>query len=149
MSKPQGISTYKSWQTALITMKTTALMTLSTIFMAVLGLIFTFAPDQAMGYFTLEPTAFVLLLIQVCGAMYLGFAMLNWMVRSGLTGGIYNRPVVVANLLHFVIVTLVLLRGVLGGQRSGVFVIGVCCYAVFAIWFGLALFTHPVKKQAG
>jgi hypothetical protein len=149
MSKPQGISTYKSWQTALIAMKTTALMTASSIFMAVLGLIFTFAPDEAMGYFTLEPTAFVLLLIQVCGAMYLGFAMLNWMVRSGLVGGIYNRPVVVGNLLHFAMVTLVLLRGILGGHINSVFVIGICFYAVFAVWFGLVLFTHPVKQQAG
>ena len=122
-------------------------MTLSSAFMAPLGLALTFAPVEVLNFYGIDPKVFVLILVQVCGAMYLGFAMLNWTVRASHIGGIYNRPVVVGNLLHFGMVALVLIRSILNGQRSILVVTGVCCYALFAIWFGLALFTRPLKTQ--
>jgi hypothetical protein len=115
--------------------------------MALLGLILTFMPDEVLRFSSIVPTAIVLLLAQVCGALYVGFAMLNWIARANLIGGIYSRPVVIGNLLHFTMVALVLIRSIVNGQRGNLFVIGLCCYAVFAVWFGRVLFAHPLKTQ--
>ena len=53
---------------------------------------------------------------QLLGAAWLGVAALNWSSKSVLLGGIYGRPVVLANGALYFITTLVLLRIVL---RSG------------------------------
>ena len=50
------------------------------------------------------------LLMQVCGALYVGFAFLNWYLRSFVIGGIYNRPLALANLLHFAVVAVTLVK---------------------------------------
>ena len=50
------------------------------------------------------------LIVQVCGALYIGFAFLNWYLRGFVIGGIYNRPLAVANLLHFAVVAITLLK---------------------------------------
>jgi hypothetical protein len=72
--------------------------------------------------------------------------MLNWMARANLIGGIYSRPVAMGNFLHFAMVAIALLKALLGGLRAQPILIGaVVVYSVFAVWFGLAVFTHPEK----
>jgi hypothetical protein len=34
-------------------------------------------------------------------ALYLGFTMLNWMVKGSLITGIYNQPIAVGNFMDF------------------------------------------------
>jgi predicted membrane channel-forming protein YqfA (hemolysin III family) len=128
-------------------MKTQALMSLSAVLMAALGLCASFLPQEILSYFGADPRGLGVLLIQVVGALYLGFAMLNWMARANLIGGVYSRPVAMGNFLHFAVVAVTLLKALLGGMRSEVVLIGGLVYSVFAVWFGLVVFTHP-KKQA-
>jgi len=33
----------------------------------------------------------------------LGFSILNWMSKASLIGGIYNKPLLIGNLLHFLL----------------------------------------------
>ena len=83
-------------------------MTASALVMGALGLAATFLPQEIAAYLGASTT--LPLLIQILGALYLGFAMLNWMARTSLIGGIYSRPVASGNLVHFVVGALALAK---------------------------------------
>jgi hypothetical protein len=125
---------------------TKLLMRLSALFLGVLGLIASFMPQEILARYGTPSSALDILLIQVAGALYLGFAILNWMARDILIGGIYARPVALGNFLHFAVVTLTLWKSIGGGALRGHEIIaGAIVYSVFAAWFGLVLFGHPGK----
>jgi hypothetical protein len=84
------------------------------------------------------------MLVQMMGALYLGFAILNWTARGVLIGGIYARPVALGNFLHFAMVGVMLIREAIEHSiiqlATSAFV-----FSAFAIWFGLILFRPPVR----
>jgi hypothetical protein len=124
-------------------MQSRLLMTFSAAVMGAAGLTLTFAPEEILSWCGAPTGGFVLLLVQVIGALYFGFAMLNWMVRDNLIGGIYTRPVVVGNLIHFCMVSLVLLRSFLKGAHGSTILVTLGVYVLLAVWFGLVLVRHP------
>jgi hypothetical protein len=126
---------------------TKILMTASAAFLGLLGVAATFLPQEILRGLLPEPNPQIVLIIQITGALYLGFAILNWTARANLIGGIYSRPVALANFLHFAIVAMALLKAVAGGKLEIVFAFGLALYLLFAIWFGLVLFTHPGKPD--
>lgn len=128
-------------------MNTKLLMASSAAFMAILGLAASFLPQEIMVRLGSSPVGVGVLVVQVTGALYLGFAILNWMARTNLIGGVYGRPVALGNFLHFAVVTLALLKALMGGQRAPEVVVGAVVYSVFAVWFGLVLFTHPGRGE--
>ncbi|MES1241684.1 MAG: hypothetical protein ABUT39_08690 [Acidobacteriota bacterium] len=128
-------------------MKTRSLMTLSAILMAALGIAASFLPQEILSYFGADPRGPGVLLVQITGALYLGFAILDWMARGNLIGGIYSRPVALGNFLHFAVVAITLLKALLGGARAEILLAGVVVYSAFAVWFGLVVFTHPTKPD--
>ncbi len=67
---------------------TNILMIVSALVLGVLGLVTTFAPDWVLGSLGAPVVPALLLLTQVLGALYVGFAGLNWMARENLIGGI-------------------------------------------------------------
>jgi hypothetical protein len=125
---------------------TKALMLSSAIFMAALGLLTTFSPESFLAPAPAATQTIALLLIQAAGALYLGFAMLNWMAKDNLMGGIYSRPVAMGNLLHFFAVAMALLRRVTHTRATPAILIVTAIYTVFAVWFGLVVFTNPLRK---
>jgi hypothetical protein len=126
-------------------MQTKLLMTLSALFMGVLGLAASFGPLEILGHYGFSGGGPDVLIIQVAGALYLGFAILNWTARANLIGGIYSRPVALGNFMHFAVVAVVLLKAVTAGFRE--ILVAAIIYSVFAVWFGLVVFTHPRSKQ--
>lgn len=120
-------------------------MSLSAIVMGLTGIILTFFPQEIAGFFKMADANIILL--QVLGGLYFGFAMLNWAAKANLTGGIYSRPVTIGNLAHFVIVGLALLK--FGSRNtSNIYVwIAVILYLIFAILFGIVFFTSPVVNN--
>jgi len=128
-------------------MNTRILMVLSALFMAILGVVASFFPQEILAYSGSRPEGLGVLLIQINGALYMGFAILNWMARANLIGGVYSRPVALGNFLHFSVVGIALLKALISGQKAFEIVTGVVAYSTFAIWFGLVLFTHP--RQIG
>ncbi|MEI8112253.1 MAG: hypothetical protein WCI54_01405 [Bacteroidia bacterium] len=127
-------------------MKTKYLMTASAVFLGFSGILFTFIPEEVLYAFGLEATKPLQLLVQITGALYFGFGMLNWMTKSGLIGGIYNRPVAVANISHFSIAGLALLKALVSNPDLPLMVwIAGIIYGIFAISFGLILFRHPIS----
>ena len=61
--------------------------------------------------------------------------MLNWTAKDSAIGGIYARPVSLANFAHFFIGTLVLARVVLSGAFDVPIVLLLALYTIFAILF--------------
>lgn len=129
-------------------MNTKLVMTLSALFMCSAGIVLTFAPDLTLDYLNLEPNQTALFLLQIVGALYFGFGMLNWMNKGRPIGGIYNRPIAIANLSHFMIAGLALLKGISSTPDLPftVYILGIV-YAVFAIAFGIILFRHPTADK--
>lgn len=128
-------------------MRTNALMSSSALFMACVGLAATFFPHELVVRFDPLAQGFAVLVVQITGALYLGFAILNWTARRSVIGGIYNRPIALGNFLHFLMVFLVLLGG--AAWRMGLLALAfTLLYALFAVWFGVVLFTSPRQASA-
>ena len=125
-------------------MNTKILMMLSAVFMALLGLLTSYWPDKVLETHGTIPDNATLLLIQMMGALYLGFAILNWTARGVLIGGIYARPLALGNFLHFAMVGVMLAKAAI---THGVVQLATSAavFSSFAIWFGIVLFTSPVK----
>ena len=125
-------------------MKTKILMMLSAVFLALLGLATSYWPDKVLGMHGTVPDYATLLLIQMMGALYLGFAILNWTARGVLIGGIYARPLALGNLLHFAMVGIMLIKAAI---KFGAVQLATSAFvfSAFAIWFGVVLFTSPVR----
>jgi hypothetical protein len=102
-----------------------------------------FAPDELLAFAGAPLSALDAGLLQVVGSAVFGFSMLNWMSRYTRTGGIYGRPLVMANLAHSASAALLLGKM---ASRAG-FPVGVVVplgiYAVVAVGFGIAMFSSP------
>jgi hypothetical protein len=81
-------------------------------------------------------------------AAYLGFAMANWAAKDSAIGGIYQRPLCLANLAHFLIGAMSLMR-VAVKAPSMVSMSAAAVYAVFAAFFVWLVFVaSPGEKRA-
>jgi hypothetical protein len=76
----------------------------------VAGIALLFVPDTVLPRLVPAYPEAALWLGQLLGAAWLGMAALNWLNRSTVLGGIYGRPVVMANLALYCVSALVLLR---------------------------------------
>jgi len=123
-------------------------MSASAIALGTAGIIMTFVPEAVLGYFSLEMSRMLVLLVQILGALYFAFGMLNWMSKASLIGGIYNRPIAVANFSHFFIAGLALIKSIISNSDLPLIflVIGIV-YLIFALLFGLILFKHPIVEK--
>ena len=117
----------------------------SAFVLGLLGVAGTFAPDELLGWLDAPALPLLTLLVQFLGALYLGFAGLNWMARENLIGGIYSRPVAVGNLLHFLTAGLAALKLLAGAPHLPGLWLFTLIYAVFAAGFTIVLFRHPVR----
>ncbi|GKV57974.1 hypothetical protein NCCP2222_39210 [Sporosarcina sp. NCCP-2222] len=126
-------------------MKTKWLLSSSALMMGLLGLIGTFIPEEISEILGIGSSPISLILLQIIGGLYLGFAMLNWFTRSARIGGIYNKPVVLGNLIHFVVVFFALVRQ-LAEQFDVLFVILTLVYLGFAIWFAMVMRSNPRRN---
>ncbi|GGF23160.1 hypothetical protein [Echinicola rosea] len=129
-------------------MTTKFIATGSAIFMLAMGVGFTFFPHELTMQIVPDNASHTTLLSQVMGAMYIGFAILNWTQKNSLIGGIYNRPLVLANFSHFMIGGLPLLKTViLKTTSSSLLIAATIIYVIFALLFGWLMFRHPLVKQ--
>lgn len=124
-------------------MTTRHLFTASALVLGGAGAALTFAPHDLLRAFGADPEAHLVVLAQAAGALYLGFAVLNWMARGLTAGGIYGRPIVNANLVHFTVMSFALLRVVIDGPAAPGPYISAFVYAAFAVWFGVVMFRAP------
>ncbi len=127
-------------------MNTKFLMISSAIFLGVIGIILTFMPDETIKFLSSNPDRIVLLILQLTGALYIGFAALNWMARGNIIGGVYSRPIAMGNFAHFFVGAMALIKFVSSVPGSTIIWIVVIIYIIYAIWFGIVMFNHPAIK---
>jgi len=129
-------------------MNTKLMMTASAIFLAVAGMTLTFLPEEIMQYTGIGASKALQLILQLTGALYFGFAMLNWMAKGSTIGGIYNRPTAIANFGHFFIGALGLLKAVMKDNSLpyAIWALAII-YSIFAVLFWLVLSRSPINNQ--
>lgn len=126
-------------------MNTKYLMISSSIFMGVIGLFASFLPAEILNSVGLPSTVLPVLLLQITGALYLGFALMNWMAKAILIGGIYSKPLCIGNFLHFAVAGIALIKAAMNNPGVKYVLIATIIYSIFAILFGFVLFTSPKK----
>tara|TARA_B100000700_G_scaffold278033_1_gene325855 strand:- start:50 stop:415 length:366 start_codon:yes stop_codon:yes gene_type:complete len=116
--------------------------------LALIGISLIFLPKEILDYFELSASDTLELLMQITGSLYFAFAMLNWMSKGSIIGGIYGRPIAIANLTHFVIAGLSLIKGIMANTGLSYVIWSIAIvYSIFAILFGIVAFKHPVSKN--
>jgi hypothetical protein len=118
-------------------------MIVSAVLMGIIGLAFLFMPQEVLGLHGTTPDNATVLLLQMAGAVYLGFALVNWGARGVLIGGVYSRPVAAGNFFHFAIVSITLIKAAISFAAVPL-MISAAVFTVFAVWFGLVMFRSPV-----
>jgi len=113
-------------------------MSLSAAFVAALGVSASFLPQELLELAGIAPDRFAAAIVQTSGALYIGFAILNWMAKGAMLGGIYGRPIVMANFAHFAIGAIALWK--VPGPAAAGLIAAAALYSVFAAWFGYVLF---------
>ena len=124
--------------------RTRWLLTTSALILAVLGVALSFLPQEVLTLPGAPAAPRLVLLIQLGGAMALAWAILNWMSRGQRVGGIYSRPLALANVLHFATGSVTLLKTMTAGAVGPPEVVFVVPYVVLAVWWAAALVTSPV-----
>ena len=115
--------------------------------MGLTGVVLSFIPQEIQVYFG-QPGSTILstIVLQVMGALYFAFAMVNWTARANVIGGIYGRPIAIGNLCHFMMAALALAKAFFRTQQT-VLLLPAILYIIFAMAFAWIFFTHPVKEQ--
>ena len=125
-------------------MKTKFLMTSSALFCVIIGILLLFLPNEIAEYLNVEPTIITILFLKILSALYLGFGILNWTVKGSLIGGIYNRPIALGNLLHFVDGSIELVKVISNIQIHRELIIFLTAlYIIFGVLFAYVLKNNP------
>jgi hypothetical protein len=128
-------------------MNTKLLMAVSAVFIGLVGIAFSFAPGKILTALNIEHNEIILLLTKIFGAVYFGFAILNWMAKDNLIGGVYSRPVAIGNFTHFFVAAIILIKTLPGIEGLSFLWVFFAIYTLFGIAFGYIFFTHPGKNR--
>jgi Na+-driven multidrug efflux pump len=122
-------------------------MSATAVLLGTAGILLSFLPDEISAYFmNTSANGTYAVSLQLIGALYFAFAMVNWTSRANLIGGIYGRPIAIGNLTHFTIGALALLKAYSADFGVPILIITIL-YSILAILFGVVFFRHPVKEQ--
>lgn len=110
----------------------------SSVCLAIAGIGCLFLPNETLSLLGVPGNSDIV--VQVLGALYLGFAAANWIARGSMIGGIYARPISAANFFHFVIGASVLAKQIATETLTPAYLSVTLVYLVFAIGFALLLF---------
>ena len=124
-------------------------MAVSSVLMAVSGSVLVFFPGYLLKYSDADPNGVFSLILQLLGGLYFAFAMLNWTAKANLIGGIYSRPVAIANFTHFMIGGLALSKGAFIVKDALPVGAVAIVYVVLALIFGKITFCnqHFLSKK--
>lgn len=121
-------------------LNTTLLMTASAAVMGVLGVVAMLFPEELLALLGTSLDSSAALPIKLLGTAYVGYAVLNWMAREKLIGGIYSRPVALGNFAHFFIAATVLIKQLTVAAHPRVLSVGAVVFAALAVSFGSVVF---------
>ena len=127
-------------------MNTKLLMTACSLLLGATGIFALFLPDVLLSAQGVEPTEALSVLVQLMGALYFGFAIMNWTAKDSAIGGVYARPVSLANFSHFLTGALLLAKN-LFDEFSPLMLIMTVVYIVFAACFYWLVFRATGLKS--
>ena len=127
-------------------MNTKLLMTACSLLLGATGIFTLFLPDVLLSAQGVEPTEAMSMLVQLMGALYFGFAIMNWTAKDSAIGGVYARPVSLANFSHFLTGALLLAKN-LFDEFSPLMLIVTVVYVVFAACFYWLVFRATGLKS--
>jgi hypothetical protein len=108
------------------------------------GIVWLFAPDVAFARLGLPVPSSAEWIGQLLGGAWLAFAGLNWIQRRAILGGVYGRPIVLANLFNYFIGSMVLMKA--GQQGAGSAWLLAVPFSALAVAYGALLFRGPFDK---
>jgi hypothetical protein len=106
------------------------------------------APETAawLGAADEGPTSVI---VQVAASAMLGLAFMNWLSRNNRVGGVYARPLCLANLLFFASSALSVGKAVMAKQAPGGWLALAAGFAALALAFAWLAFLHdPLSEPA-
>lgn len=125
-------------------MNTKIVMVSSAFFLGLIGITLSFFTKEIDVYLNSDSNNASLLFLHLLSALYLGFALMNWMAKDSRIGGIYNRPIAIGNLMNFGVGALALIKIVSKIEFHNEVIIGLAIiYSIFAICFAYIFRTHP------
>jgi uncharacterized membrane protein YidH (DUF202 family) len=127
-------------------MNTKLLLTSSSFFLGLIGIGLTFFPKEILFNLTNESNQNLAITLQLLGALYLGFGIMNWMARGSIIGGIYNRPIAIGNFMHFSVGAISLIKIVFEvHDKAEIIITLTVIYSFFAICFAYVFLRNPSK----
>jgi hypothetical protein len=128
-------------------LNTRLLMAASSLFLGTAGLVASFAPQELLAFLDAPAAGSAPVLVQLMGALYFAFAMVNWTAKDNIIGGIYSRPVSLGNLTHFVVGALALAKFQSPEWDDRILLVLLVIYAVFAVLFGWLVFGRGAASK--
>ena len=113
------------------------------------GIVLLFVSDSIMPALAPGFPGHATWLGQLVGAGWLAIAGLNWLSKSTLIGGIYGRPLVMANLVVYFIGSMVLLRALRDPATPPALWWVAAPHVVMAGVYGVVLFRGPFEPRQG
>jgi hypothetical protein len=126
---------------------TRLVMIASAVVTGAAGIAASFLPQEILQLLGAPANDTLTLLVQLHGAALLGFAMLDWMAKDSTMGGIYNRPLVIGNLVHFLVGGLAAAKVAVRDGQAAVIAVAVV-YGLLAIAFARIMMTSPRTSAA-
>ena len=99
------------------------------------GILALFAPENLLAMLGAPAANPLSVFIQLMGALYFSMAIMNWTAKDSAIGGIYARPVSLANFAHFFIGALLSIRYQLSNEFNLLILLVLVVYVVFASLF--------------
>lgn len=112
----------------------------------VIGLLCLFVPDEIAISVGLSTTAAIP--IQLISGGALGLGMLNWAGRSAIYGGIYGRPIMLANLMFNIVFSTTLLRATMDGHVGPLGWVSVVVFGAMTAGFFLMMRSPPWSSES-
>jgi hypothetical protein len=122
-------------------------MAASSLMLGLAGLAASFAPSELLRVLGSPASEPLPVLVQLLGAMYVAFALTNWMAKDNVIGGIYSRPLSLGNCVHFIMGALALAKQQFSHGVSMPLVAVLIAYTIFAICFAWLVFGYGAACQ--
>ena len=130
-------------------MNTKILMVASSAFLGLLGLLALFVPEELLKALNAPVASPLPVLVQLAGGLYCSFALMNWTSKDNIIGGIYLRPISLANFAQFTIGALSLVKYQMVNAANIFLWVVLVMYLVFAVIFTWLVFFHTGIRKPG
>ena len=129
-------------------MKSKIVITASAVFLIGVGLALNFLPQETAAALELGGAPGAVVLVQVLSAAFLGVGFLNWLSKENAMGGIYGRPLALANILLFGVSGISLDRAAAHASTLPSIRVAAIVFTAFALGFAWLMFFHDPVSEA-